>query len=123
MSDLDKTVNDNGVEEKQDNNTQVQVIAKKKMPLGWKIFLLVIVACYIYLIIPVTLYWNVMGIEIGMRVHYQPLTTCLHGTITTSMFGGAERDMTRCGVSPIEFLQIKHDLGKSQKMPFSLYDE
>lgn len=88
MSDTVTIDCDNNLENMQNNTMHKQQKLKKKLQLGWIIFLFTMVVCYIYLIIPVNLYWNVMGVEVSMYMHYQPLNSCLYGRITTSIYGG-----------------------------------
>lgn len=79
----------------------------KKNKIGIIIFTAILIGLYIYLIIPIEVTTSFMGIEIGVKMQYQPLTTCLDYYVTL----GNEAHNRVCGVSPVKVFQAKTKMG------------
>lgn len=87
--------------------TQEQKQKPKKNKAGIAIFVAILIGLYIYLSIPMEVTSSFMGIEIGIKMQYQPLTTCLDYYVTL----GDEAHNRVCGVSPVRVFQAKTKMG------------
>lgn len=67
----------------------------------------VLIGFYIYLSIPFGYSYNVIGINTGMRLKYQPLTTCLSYDV---IIGNQVSHNSKCGFSPAYIINMKRKM-------------
>lgn len=69
--------------------------------------LTVLAGFYIYLSIPFGFSRSAMGLEVGMRMRYQPLTTCLNYDVIILNQVSHNR---KCGFSPFYIINMKRKM-------------
>lgn len=84
------------------------------------LFIFLLIGIYIYLTVPFSMSSNIMGLEIGMKVWYQPLTTCIYGEM--SLFGG-KQNYSRCGVGVFEYLEMRNKIKNMDDNLYNLFSE
>lgn len=96
--------------------SDVNVNKKKNKGLGIAIGV-ILISLYVYLSIPIVITTSIMGVEIGVKMKYQPLTTCLDYYVE---FGDKAHNKV-CGISPVKVFQAKTKMGNLYENLFFKY--
>lgn len=84
------------------------------------VLIIIFIFIYLYLTEPVSISYNIMGMEIGMKVWYQPFTSCVYSEM--SLFGG-KQNHSRCDVGVFEYLEMRNKIKNMDDNLYNLFSE